>query len=148
MVIFHSSMKLTDCFWGMWSRGMFCAFWPWRPDFSCRRSGIGPFWIQVQFLGGPTNRGWLGLHWHPYTHYILVGGDWLPFLAFSQKYWVSVIIPLDELLFFRGVFFNHQPAYYYMRDSISSTFEDLWYPVLHEIFPRIWWTQFLISLEG
>ena len=43
---------------------------------------------------------------------------------------------------------NQIPCTYYMRDSVTSTFEDLWYPVLHEIFLRIWWTQFLISLEG
>ena len=39
---------------------------------------------------------WLTANW-------LVGGNWLPFLAFSQKYWVSIIIPIDEVIFFRGV---------------------------------------------
>ena len=30
-------------------------------------------------------------------------------LAFSHQYWVYVIIPIDELIFFRGVAKNHQP---------------------------------------
>ena len=28
---------------------------------------------------------------------------WLPSMFFSQKYWVAVIIPIDELILFRGV---------------------------------------------
>ena len=28
---------------------------------------------------------------------------WLPSILFSQKYWVSIIIPIDELIFFRGM---------------------------------------------
>ena len=27
---------------------------------------------------------------------------WLPFLAFSQKYWVAIIIPIDGHIFQRG----------------------------------------------
>ena len=34
---------------------------------------------------------------------ILVGGECLPSILFSQKYWVAVIIPIDELIFFKGV---------------------------------------------
>ena len=33
---------------------------------------------------------------------MLVGGDWLPFLAFSHDYWVAVIIPIDFHIFQRG----------------------------------------------
>ena len=28
-------------------------------------------------------------------HLHLLGGNWLPFFKFSQKYWVSVIIPIE-----------------------------------------------------
>ena len=42
----------------------------------------------------------------------LVGGEWLPFLAFSHIiYWESIIIPTDELHHFsEGFFPNHQPV--------------------------------------
>ena len=30
----------------------------------------------------------------------LVGGEWLPSILFSQKYWVSNIIPIDGLIYF------------------------------------------------
>ena len=33
----------------------------------------------------------------------------MPFLAFSHEYWVAFIIPIDELIFFRGVALAHQP---------------------------------------
>ena len=40
--------------------------------------------------------------------------DWLVVLVainfiFPWKYWVSIIIPIDELIFFRGVALAHQP---------------------------------------
>ena len=35
---------------------------------------------------------------------------WLPFFDFSQKYWVAIIIPIDELHHFsEGWVYNHQP---------------------------------------
>ena len=34
---------------------------------------------------------------------------WLPSILFSHINWVSIIIPIDELIFFRGVAKNHQP---------------------------------------
>ena len=37
----------------------------------------------------------------------LVG--WLPFFACSHQYWEFLIIPVDEVIFFRGVAKNHQP---------------------------------------
>ena len=44
-------------------------------------------------------------------HNYLVGGEWLPWILFSHSYWVAVIIPIDELIFFRGVFpLAHQPV--------------------------------------
>ena len=39
----------------------------------------------------------------------LVGGLVAMTLAFSQKYWVSVIIPIDELHHFSEGWLNHQP---------------------------------------
>ena len=39
---------------------------------------------------------------------------WLPFLAFSQKSWVSIVIPIDELSSFsEGFNPNHQPVVYH-----------------------------------
>ena len=39
--------------------------------------------------------------------FLLAGGEWLHLvainLAFSHEYWVSIIIPIDGLIFFRGV---------------------------------------------
>ena len=34
---------------------------------------------------------------------ILLGGLVAINFGFSQKYWVAIIIPIDELIFFRGV---------------------------------------------
>ena len=41
-----------------------------------------------------------------FTYWLVV---WLPSILFSHSYWVSIIIPLDELIFFRGVALAHQP---------------------------------------
>ena len=38
------------------------------------------------------------------------GGDWLPSILFFHEYWVSNFIPIDEVIFFRGVANNHQPV--------------------------------------
>ena len=38
---------------------------------------------------------------------ILVGGEWLPSILFSQKYWEFLIIPIDFHIFQRG--WKHQP---------------------------------------
>ena len=43
---------------------------------------------------------WFNDFW---VHLWLVGGDWLPSILFSQKYWECLIIPIHELIFFRGV---------------------------------------------
>ena len=40
----------------------------------------------------------------------LVGGLVAMNFEFSQKYWVYVIIPIDEVMFFRGVALAHQPV--------------------------------------
>ena len=42
------------------------------------------------------------------TILFLVGGLVAIFL-FSQKYWECLIIPIDGLIFFKGVAKNHQP---------------------------------------
>ena len=44
-------------------------------------------------------------------HIYLVGGNWLPWiwLIFPFINWVSIIILIDELIFFRGVALAHQP---------------------------------------
>ena len=46
------------------------------------------------------------------------------FLAFSHEYWVAIIIPIDELIFFRiyrGVALAHQPAIYRFRKRGVAT---------------------------
>ena len=53
-----------------------------------------------------TNSYFKTQHLKHQTHNWLV--VWLPSILFSQKYWVAVIIPSDELIFFRGVAFHHQ----------------------------------------
>ena len=53
---------------------------------------------------------------------LLVGGDWN--MAFMTFHIVGIIIPTDELIFFRGVGWNHQPVYitYIYLLSNSQTF--------------------------
>ena len=76
------------------------------------RNGANKFWSDSKGAHFSTTPGWwlvdesLAEWWdleikHEFGN--LVGGNWLPFLAFSQKYWESLIIPIDELIFFRGV---------------------------------------------
>ena len=62
--------------------------------------------------------------WAPFLdpHHILVGGlEWFrTFLKFSHEYWVAVIIPIDELIFFRGVAKNHQPVFSWFINPIEA----------------------------
>ena len=70
-------------------------------------------------------------------------------MLFSQKYWVYVIIPIDEIIVFRGVAKNHQPEMLggmeYVASFLngipsivgnsSSTMEH--YPFLTFMYPKI-----------
>ena len=55
-------------------------------------------------------QGWLYDYENAYmkTIWLVV---WLPFLAFSHIFGI-IIIPIDELIFFRGVALAHQPVIY------------------------------------
>ena len=60
-----------------------------------------------------------------YIIYIyLVDGWWLPFGLFSHKYWVAIIIPIDELIFSRGV---AQPP------TRLFTWQNTWLAINHDI---------------
>ena len=73
------------------------------------------------------------------VHDDLLGGEWLPFLAFSQKYWVSVIIPIDEVLFFRGVgILAQQPVMVYQYGPGPDFSQG------HPIGWGQWWDQRLL----
>ena len=77
---------------------------------------------------------------------ILVAGDWWPiFLAFSHFCWVDVIIPIDELIFFRGV--AQPPTSIAELTELTSddVFSDFWwihYGNFHGVFGAISWGDF------
>ena len=78
--------------------------------------GAQGFRLSAHIGGGPKRfgRSWNRFHrslesilFETPTNFFLVGGL-LPFLAFSQKYWVSIIIPMDFHIFQRaGLTTNH-----------------------------------------
>ena len=59
-------------------------------------------------------------HW-AWWFYILLGGDWNHGILWLSHHIGNVIIPTDEVTFFRGVGLNHQPGGNVMSTQDSSS---------------------------
>ena len=63
---------------------------------------------------------------------------WLPFFAFSHEYWESLIIPIDEVIFFRGFFQQPDMALSFNNIPMSELYGNLMFKVNYNHFKVNW----------